>query len=120
MDTSMNVYLDSYDMRVYDYIVVFSDVSKYYILIKANLHIGQQSVSLHRARKYSRKNEISIVKKALKHNKLYEKCLVIPYGREDRLLYDIDYYFSEIAPVNDNGKNEYGYYDEETQMIKAL
>ena len=120
MNISKGVDLRHHNMSDYDYIVIQSDFYRCYILFKANLHIGKQSISLEKTHTYIRKNELTIVSKSLGHDKLYEKCLVIPYGREDKISKDLSYYFIEVVPINHKQNMVYGFYNAETQLIESI
>lgn len=120
LDSSMKVSLKAHDMSEYDYIITSSDLFKYYVIFDAMLHIGQQSICLKKARLYSRKDEVLVVSKELKQNGLYEKCLVVPYGQEDKLSKELSYYFNEVKPINDKDNREYAYFDKESKSIKAM
>ena len=120
MSTTKGVDLRHHNMSDYDYIVIQSDFYRCYILFNANLHIGKQGISLEKAYKYIRKNELTVVSKSLGHDRLYEKCLVIPYGREDKISKDLSYYFTEVTPIDHKENRVYGFYNSKTQSIEAI
>ncbi len=119
-NSGLKVFLKGHNLEEYDYIVVFSEFYKYYIICKANLHIGKQGIDFDSAKKIIKKKETGIVSKRINQCRLYEKCLVFPWETETKVCKDIDRWFNYVLPINDNGKMKYGYYNEKTQMIEDM